>query len=361
MTRNRLDPLERFAPLFETSVPSFDSFLRRRDRKHLNQRVAAGVVAIAIVAVPVAWIIATGGRSGRTPVPGDTGSSVAVPGGLSVDYVIDLNTGVMTPLPDSILRTLGKVPERSWSQYVVSPDGTLIAYVGTGDDGTPQIFTAAIEGTAVRQMTRDAIDVNWPALSPDSRKIAYASGTSLGGAKLFVFDVVTGRSTQITEEIDFGGGLQFTPDGSALLYTGCIGTCSIGHAEELRTVPVTGGSSTVLIGPGGSARGDLTNVMSGALSPDGSHVTFIGSEVGSPELGRWVANVDGTQRRSLPGCVDSIPAGTWSPDGSRIVCLVGFRDRAIIVVVDVATGDFSEVAEGRTAIWLDDHTLLVEV
>ena len=54
----------------------------------------------------------------------------------------------------------------------------------------------------------------------------------------------------------------------------------------------------------------------------------------------------------------SDPAGTWSPDGSRIVYLDP-EDR--IIVVDVETGHHSSVAEGREAIWLGGHTLLVEV
>jgi hypothetical protein len=58
----------------------------------------------------------------------------------------------------------------------------------------------------------------------------------------------------------------------------------------------------------------------------------------------------------LPYC-DWNPAGTWAPDGSRIVCSKGDA----IIVVDVATGDVSRVAEGSGAIWLDRHTLLVEV
>jgi len=74
-----------------------------------------------------------------------------------------------------------------------------------------------------------------------------------------------------------------------------------------------------------------------------------------------VANADGTERRIIPGW-DSNPAGTWSPDGSRIVTHwqreLGTPDR--IMVVDVATGDASLVADGKRAIWLNRHTLLVE-
>jgi hypothetical protein len=31
-----------------------------------------------------------------------------------------------------------------------------------------------------------------------------------------------------------------------------------------------------------------------------------------------------------------------------------------VIIVDVATGNFTRVADGNVAIWLDDHTLLVE-
>ena len=52
-------------------------------------------------------------------------------------------------------------------------------------------------------------------------------------------------------------------------------------------------------------------------------------------------------------------SGTWSPDGGRMVCSdYSGKD---ILVVDIAMGSASRVAAGRCAIWLDVHTLLVEV
>jgi hypothetical protein len=97
--------------------------------------------------------------------------------------------------------------------------------------------------------------------------------------------------------------------------------------------------------------------------PTGSLVTFLGG--GFPISGRGhcgpcrlVANADGTERRIMRGeCWFSRPAGTWSPDGSRIVCS---NDSRSIIVLDIATGDRVLVASGSAAIWLDRHTLLVE-
>jgi Tol biopolymer transport system component len=75
-----------------------------------------------------------------------------------------------------------------------------------------------------------------------------------------------------------------------------------------------------------------------------------------------VANVDGTEQRVISGWMAN-PAGTWSPDGTRIVTTedLGPSDHSFIDVVDVATGQGTKVGFGRAAIWLDDHRLLVEV
>jgi Tol biopolymer transport system component len=347
MSKDRFDVLERFTPLFEAPEPSFQRFMRRRERKVRNQRIAAGVVAIVLFLAPVA-IFAGLISFDRTQRPGATGPSV--PGVPEGDYVIDLNTGEKTPLPDAFTRSQAEQGTLSPGGYAVSPDGSLIAYVRDGDQGTNQIFIAGIDGTGVRQVTHDPAEASSPAWSPDGTKIAYEGYGTGDVSNLFVLDVATGESAQITHATRAVSQPQFTPDGSSLLY--CSG--SLSSYPVLRSVPVAGGKSTVLFGRG---RGGMADACNGSLSPDGSLVTMMGSEIGGGGALRFVANPDGTELRQIPGRASN-PAGTWSPDGSRIVCS---DDAGGIVVVDIATGDDSLVAEGSAAIWLDDHTLLVDV
>jgi Tol biopolymer transport system component len=354
MNKDRFDVLERFAPLFETPEPSFEGFLRRRDRKRRNQRIAAGVVAIAAFVAPVAFFAGLI-SSDRSETPGAPGTSV--PEGPRVDYLINLNTGVVRLLPSSILESLGSPRTRSPSlpagepgQYAPSPDGSRIAYVGIAADGSRQIFTARIDGRGVRQMTNSLRGAHWPAWSPDGARIAYVAYTSANFRNIFVLDVKTGESRQVTHGSRTPFEIQFTPDGTSIIYTDGPGPSD----PRVWTVPVTGGRPTLFLGRGKGSE----DAWNASLSPDGSLVTFLGSEVAQPGLGRLVANADGTDRRGIPGFAGN-PAGTWSPDGSRIVCQGTGGSR--IVVVDIATGKATPVAEGTGAIWLDDHTLLVEV
>ena len=69
MSRDRFDVLDRLAPLFQAPEPSFEAFLRRRDRKRRNQRISAGVVGIAVFVAAI-WIVTSGLSLDRTETPG---------------------------------------------------------------------------------------------------------------------------------------------------------------------------------------------------------------------------------------------------------------------------------------------------
>ena len=65
--------LEQAERVFAPPEGSFDRFLRRRDRKRRNRRIAAGVVGIAVFVAAI-WIVTSVGSFDRTQTP-------AVPGG----------------------------------------------------------------------------------------------------------------------------------------------------------------------------------------------------------------------------------------------------------------------------------------
>jgi Tol biopolymer transport system component len=349
------ESVERAAERFKAPEGALERLIRRRNRKRRNQRIAAGVVGIAVFVAAV-WIVTTGGAFNRTQKPATPGPSGSVPPALEVDYVIDLNTGMMSPLPEAIIQSLGEGRPHTYTRYAASPDDSTLAYEAPGDDGRFQVFVASLDGSGIRQVTYDPVEATSPAWSPDGMRIAYEGYSSECARGLIVHDVATGEATKVIDVQKPGASPTFTPDGSSIVYDG--GT---NQQPGLRIVPVSGGPSSLLVEPAGG----IIDSGNGSISPDGSLVTYLGG--GIPESGevehcgpcRFVANADGTGRRIIGGWMVN-PAGTWSPDGSRIVTGTSYPSGAIWVI-DVATGERAEVAKGRMAIWLDNHTLLVEV
>lgn len=70
------DLLERVGERFAFPDQAFERLARRRDRKHRNRRIAAGVVGVAVFVVPI-WIVASGELAERSDTPGGTGPVVA--------------------------------------------------------------------------------------------------------------------------------------------------------------------------------------------------------------------------------------------------------------------------------------------
>ena len=95
MSNDRFDVLDRLAPLFEAPEPSFEAFLRRRDRKRRNQQIAAGVVGIAVFVAAV-WAVTSVGsldRSETSVVPGTDVTGPAETGPVETGPTVAPDTG----------------------------------------------------------------------------------------------------------------------------------------------------------------------------------------------------------------------------------------------------------------------------
>jgi Tol biopolymer transport system component len=353
------DLLRRGGEGFAPREGIMDSLIRRRDRKRRNQRIAAGVVGIAVFVAAV-WFVTTGGSFNRTQQPAVQPTPTPEPSLTTPEtgYLIDLNTGEMTQLPKSIAGN---------AMYAVSPDGTMVAY---GDAGRGQVFIANLDGTDVQQVThgqRGAGEPNW---SPDGAAIAYASPVypSEDGAvsNIFVLNLATGETSQVTNLkptslkattetclscSPFGAAWpQFSPDGASIVYGVYLGgdnRSACWPCFGVRIVPVTGEKSVLLV----------DGATFGTLSPDGSTLAVgCGAQF---DRGLCIAHADGTNLRVLVRSPSVDP--TWSPDGTRIA-YTNIENNADhrVFVVDVATGETTFVVEGEWPEWLDDHTLIIE-
>jgi len=63
----------------------------------------------------------------------------------------------------------------------------------------------------------------------------------------------------------------------------------------------------------------------------------------------------GPNRNSSGGGV--VVSARWSPDGTRIAF---WEFQSDVFVVDIATGEKTDVTHRANPVWLDDHTLIVK-
>jgi dipeptidyl aminopeptidase/acylaminoacyl peptidase len=259
---------------------------------------------------------------------------------------VDLQTGEITPLPQSIA---------GGYSYRVSPDGTMFAFNENRVSPPVGVTVANIDGTRVRQVTPVGIDAFGASWSPDGSMLVYqgrnAATSEVGN--LFVVDVSTEEVRQITDLKPFSRGWwfmrpSFAPDGRTILFhlpRRHIGPS--GLVWDLWSVPVAGGEPVLV----------RRNAGFGAYSPDGRTMAYLSPLTRADATGDalWLVDVAGGDPRALvegPG----IWWPSWSPDGTRIAYAV---DKDEIYVVDVATGESTRVAQGGVAEWFDDHTLIV--
>ena len=346
------DLFERAAGHFDPPVDALDRMVGQRERRRRNRQLGTIALVAALGVIVVLVAVRLGGFADRTqpairPIPPPTNASVP-----KVDFTIDLDTGTTKPLPAAILET----PETG--SYAVSPDGSMLAFVGLAADGSTQIFVANIDGTGIRQVTQDSLGASDPSWSPEGSQLVYvASGQGAGNRALFVVDVASGVAEQITFEVLNPGSPSFSPDGSTILFD-----TRIGDTSEIRTVPAAGGRLTTIL------RSKWWSFGQPSYSPDGQRIAFVGAQVGShiPRVtGIWLANADGGYPHALFSETGRHDPPRWSPDGTRIAYA---RDAGPyepgcpcqVVLLDVAAKSRSLVSPGEHPTWLDTSTLIVE-
>jgi hypothetical protein len=148
--------LERAGSNFAPLNLELEILLRRRDRKRRNQRIAAGVVGIAVFVAAV-WIVTSGGVFDRTESP-------AVPGPAVTGTTESSGPGVWLPPKGAepstpsegkvVLSTVGTHP---WHYIQVYADGRVIWSQQTGFTGISR--TSSTTGWLERRLTPEGVDL----------------------------------------------------------------------------------------------------------------------------------------------------------------------------------------------------------
>jgi serine/threonine protein kinase/Tol biopolymer transport system component len=196
------------------------------------------------------------------------------------------------------------------------------------------------------------------ALSLDGRYVAYVVSRD-GKQSLWLRQIATTSNVPLVQPDESRPfGLTFAPDGNHVYYVDARDAIK----RNLYQMPILGGGSRLIL------EGVDSPVT---FSPDGKQLGFIRSHLDEGTSAVMLANIDGTNQRTLATRkrpVRFLPLGiAWSPDGLRIAATGGNNEdlRGEIVVVDVAHGTESRlpIPEWQQVIrlaWLPDgRSLLV--
>ncbi len=262
------------------------------------------------------------------------------------------------------------------SQPSVSPDGSSIAYVLSGNDAAADTAVSALWITdaagSARPLTHGTTDTS-PAFSPDGSVIAFQRD-----GQLWTLPVAGGEPKQLTTLPLGAGAPVWSPGGTRIAFAAPVdyaASDSDGDAERARRTAapiVTDGVGYQVDGAGylrtlrsqvhvvDVETGELRQLTDGAehagspaWSPDGATIAFTAHPEGVDELAMRssVYFIDAVDPKALPRAVafgDGF-AGTvtFTPEGNGLV-VVGWtgdpRAHAGLFAVDLATGQVTELA-----------------
>jgi Tol biopolymer transport system component/imidazolonepropionase-like amidohydrolase len=201
----------------------------------------------------------------------------------------------------------------------LSPDGKTIAFAAVGD-----IYVMPVGGAAVN-ITKDAALDTDPAWSPDGSRLAYSSDKDSEHLQLWIRDMKTGQSRQVTHMTTQPQGAAWSADGTRIAFFNVDGMWRVG---EMSVLDVASGTVTKI-------HDSLPQPGAPTWSPDGKHVALaevapftrrfregtnqiltIAADGAAPNRDKWFAPTPALG-------IDSRGGGgpAWSPDGTKMAAI----------------------------------------
>lgn len=306
------EQVERSAMRFEPAPGAFERLLRRQERRHRRQRVAAGIVGVAIAVGLVAG--GAGILRSSSQGPGPLGPSRSEPPGVPTFgdlYEVDPVSGAVS----SVLVARGD----QWGAER-SPVDDRIAYVSLLRGSNPQVYVRDADGTQ-RQLTflkQGAQDPTW---SPDGSQIAFASRGWDGD--IYTVDAAGGEPRLVggTGRADYAP--DWSPDARSIVF-------DTTYPNVIYTIDADGGKPIALT----HSSDDYQPVW----SPDGRWIAFTHYRKTSNYLtggaqDLWLIRPDGSEAHRLAERAGGSVA--WSPDGSELAFVSAANG---YVLVDAESG-----------------------
>ncbi len=189
--------------------------------------------------------------------------------------------------------------------------GTRIAYVSRVGR-FKELFIMDLDGSNIRQLTRDNGLAMSPSWSPSGDRLIYTSYRSRK-PELYFISPEGGAPRQVTERQGLEIGAKFAPDGGSI-----ITSAAIAGVSKIALLDLNGRLLKKL-----SGSSDAIDV-SPSYAPDGSKVAFCSNRSGGPQIYVMAASGEPATRVSFTDS-NYCTSPAWSPKGDKIafVCRAG--------------------------------------
>lgn len=198
----------------------------------------------------------------------------------------------------------------------ISRDGQSLVFASTQHRATADIYIKKIGGRAVTQLTNDPANEVMPSISPDGKRIAFASDRN-GMWQLFIMGAAGGRAVQLSPDGACDLHPTWSPDGKKLVF------CRLGQVSgrwEMWVVDASNPATAEFIGYG---MFPVWCPIAGTGEDRADKIAYQrGKERGDRAFGLWTVDYK-PGFVSSPTEIVSSTAGAainpnWSPDGQFI-------------------------------------------
>jgi eukaryotic-like serine/threonine-protein kinase len=190
------------------------------------------------------------------------------------------------------------VPEKTSVEpfVAVSPDGSKLAFIGTGAGGT-RLWVRSLETMEARPLDGTEGMTGWPIWSPDSRFIAFSAS-----GKLKKIESTGSPPVTLCDAPAGGGGVWTSKD-----------MIVFGSNAGIQEVSASGGSPSSVTTGGAS--------INPSLLPDGRHFIYWRGSPGGSGIGIYVGSLDGKSPEASPKKLlpDVSPVVAYAPSSDPSV------------------------------------------
>jgi WD40 repeat protein len=270
---------------------------------------------------------------------------------LSLNQILADGSGqqpLLENVRDFVFDTTGEqvafVRDVTYTNETTEGEATAEASAQASTTTVGEVFLANANDLAnARQVTNlRTASVFSPVISPNGQQIAFVSDY-LGNDDIFVFDLPTGVTTQLTDDPNSDQNPSWSPDGTQIVFASDRNS-PLYYDIFLVSLLQKDANGKPLVTRFNDERGSS---YAPQFSPNGKTIVYLNDVSGTADI--YVVGADGQRKTVLVGGASEERNPVWSPDG-RFIGFVSNREEGIfqIYLAEIATGTIVRVnRDGR--------------